>query len=67
MIQNFQKLNKVFISKRNADSIEVLSDSDDEGLDKKILKNEPALKNDALEVDQPNLMQVQSISHANYP
>ena len=55
------------MSKRNADSIEVLSDSDDEGLDKKILKNESALKNDALEIDQPNLMQVQSVSHANYP
>ena len=33
MIQNFQKLNKVFMSKRNADSIELLSDSDDEGRD----------------------------------
>ena len=55
------------MSKRNADSIEILSDSDDDGLDKKILKNEPALKNDALEIDQPNLMQVQSVSHANYP
>ena len=52
------------MSNRNADSIAILSDSDDEELDKMILKNEPALKNDKMETHQPNLIKVRSVNHA---